>query len=89
VALQPEQELPPMEEFSPPSSLEKQAKRDNTLLAWRWHFGHVTFSLAWLIGRSRSNFRPHSGQTYSYIGIAVYFLLLLILDIRRHKVNFL
>ncbi len=63
------QELPPIEEDCPLSSVEQQAKVDNTLAALRRQRGQEAPSLDWLIGRFNSNFTSHSGQTYSYIGI--------------------
>ncbi len=63
---------PPMAEVIPLPYVEQQAKAD-TILAelcrQRWQ---GAASLDWLIGRFSSNFTSHLGQTYSYIGIAVF-----------------
>ena len=69
VVLQLAQGLPPIEEISPLSSLEKEAKVENARLALLWQWGQEAPSLVWLRGRSNSNFRLQPGQTYSYIGI--------------------
>ena len=63
-----------MEELSPLSSLEKQAKVESIRGASCWHWGQEVDSLARLNGLSSSNCKPHSGQRYSYIGILVSFL---------------
>jgi hypothetical protein len=68
--LQLEQELPPMGELFPLSSLEIQAKLDITLSARLLQCGHNTSSSIWLIRRNNSNLDLHSGQTYSYKGIS-------------------
>jgi hypothetical protein len=46
-------------------SLEKEAKRENILLATLWHFVHETFSSALLRGRNNSNLLLQLGQQYS------------------------
>jgi hypothetical protein len=67
-ALQLPQELPPIEELSPLSSLEKQAKVDIIRLAVFWHWGQETSSSAWLKERNSSNFKPQPEHIYSYSG---------------------
>jgi len=68
--LQLEQELPPMGELFPLSSLEIQAKLDKTFSVRLLQCGHKTSSSIWLIRRNNSNLDLHLGQTYSYKGIA-------------------
>ncbi len=70
VAPQLAQELPPTGEGTPLSSLEKQAKVDNTRLALLWQRGQEAPSVAWLNGRNSSNLSSQLEQTYSYIGIS-------------------
>ncbi len=67
--LQLEHEFPPTLEDNPLSSVEKQAKVDNTRSALLWQCGQEAASVAWLNGRNSSNLNSQSGQTYSYIGI--------------------
>ena len=86
-ALQLEQELLPIEEFTPLASSEKQANFENTFSAELPHLGQAAFSFIWPIGRSSSNFEPHSEQTYSYIGTSFILSLKIILALRHYKVN--
>ena len=53
----------------PLSSLETEQKVESTRFAVAWHRGQEIPSLALLNGRNSSNFKSHSGHTYSYIGI--------------------
>ena len=54
---------------SPLSSLETEQKVESTRFAVFWQRGQAIPSLALLKGRNSSNFKSHSGHTYSYIGI--------------------
>ncbi len=58
-----------MEEISPLSSLEKEAKVESIRLAVLWQRGQEAPLLTWLMRRNNSNFKLQSEQTYSYIGI--------------------
>jgi hypothetical protein len=68
---QPAQGFPPTEEVSPLSSVEKQAKVDNTRSELPLQPGQEAASVAWLNGRNCSNLHSQLGQTYSYIGISL------------------
>lgn len=57
--------LPATGETSPSDPFEKEANAESARFALLLQRGHVLPSFAWLMGRSRSNFKPHSVQTYS------------------------
>jgi hypothetical protein len=70
--LQLEHELPPvpaMRFATPDELILKQAKVDILRRDGLPHFGQSASWSAWLKGRSFSNLKLHSGQTYSYNGI--------------------
>jgi hypothetical protein len=70
--LQLEQELPPVPAIvlgTPPGVTLKQAKLLIFGLDVFWQLGQSAVLSALLIGRSCSNWQPHSVQIYSYIGI--------------------
>ena len=69
VAPQLEQELPPVGEVSPFASFDREAKVENTRLAFLWQTGHEASLLTWLKLRNNSNLSLQPEQTYSYIGI--------------------
>ena len=70
-AEQPEHEppVPATGVDSPPTPLEKEAKREKTRLELCLHLGHDALSFDLFAERSNSNLQEHSGHTYSYIGI--------------------
>jgi len=63
------QELPPIEEVSPLSSLEKEQKLESTRSAVFPHLGQTAPSFDWLNRLNNSNLVLQPGHTYSYIGI--------------------
>ena len=69
VALQLPQELPPIEEVSPLSSLVREQNVDSIRSALLWQWGQEASSVAWFSERSNSNFRLQLEQLYSYNGI--------------------
>jgi len=66
-AVQPEHPppVPAIGVDSPPSPLEKEAKREKTRLALCLHFGQDAPSFTLSTERSNSNLQPHSLQEYS------------------------
>jgi hypothetical protein len=71
VALQLLQELPVNGTVSPLSLREKEAQAEIVRSAFLWQRGQEAFLSDSLKERSNSNFKPHSEQTYSYIGISL------------------